>query len=86
MLQTGLFAAAGVATSLIAPFTVLVMKDCNERLHELAVIHRGEKEDMSASETAEVEGLLAQWIKLNYLRACLPLVGSILAAFAPLSF
>ncbi|GAB7340964.1 hypothetical protein MBLNU457_7305t1 [Dothideomycetes sp. NU457] len=87
MLQTGMFAAAGIVTSLIAPFTVFVMKNCNGRLHELAAKHSGgEKDDMSLSEIAETEELLAQWIKLNYLRACLPLVGSVLAALAPLSF
>lgn len=85
MLQTGMFAAAGIVTSLIAPFTVLVMKQCNGRLHELTAVHRGEKGDMSPSETAETEELLAQWIKLNYLRASLPLVASVLAALAPLS-
>lgn len=87
ILQTAMFAGAGIVTSLIAPFTVFVMGRCNGRLHELAAKYRSDgKNDMSTLDVDEVERLLAQWIKLNYLRASLPLVGSVLAAIAPLAF
>jgi len=87
MLQTAMFAGAGIVTSLIAPFTVVIMGKCNGRLHELAAKYRGNgKSEMSTSDLNEVEHLFAQWIKLNYLRACMPLIGSLMAALAPLTF
>jgi len=87
MMQSAMFAGAGVTTSLIAPFTIFIMGTCNGRLHELAATYPGtDKSEMTPSEVDEVRALLTQWIRLNYLRACFPLAGSILAALAPFAF
>jgi hypothetical protein len=68
------FAAGGVASVGIVPFTLLFIAGINSRL--ISAIDSKAAKDMSQDLAKE---LIKQWGSLNALRACIPLVGTCLA-------
>ncbi|KAG9737537.1 DUF1772-domain-containing protein, partial [Aureobasidium melanogenum] len=72
---SALFAAAVVSTMAILPFTIVFMRATNNKL--LALAAKAKKDEMSVTETEDVEGLLERWAALNRLRGVLPMVGAV---------
>ncbi|KAG9578227.1 hypothetical protein KCU77_g13097, partial [Aureobasidium melanogenum] len=77
---SALFAIAAVSTMAIVPFTIVFMRATNNRL--LALSAKAKKDEVSVSETEDVEGLLERWTVLNSLRGVLPMVGAVCACVA----
>lgn len=64
----------------IIPFTIVFMRDTNNKL--LAHAAKVKKDELSVTETEEVDSLLEKWTTLNGLRSVLPMVGAVAAGIA----
>ena len=70
-----LYTAAALALPSIVPYTLIVMKATNDRLHQKA----DKADSVSDVETTE---LLRKWKGMNYNRAIFALIGTLLGAVA----
>jgi len=71
------YAAAGVLTLGIVPFTIAVMNGTNQALLQIAA-------DGTAAAVVNdesVRALITQWAGLNFLRSLLPLAGAVLGVW-----
>ncbi|KAI4721819.1 hypothetical protein E4T48_01909 [Aureobasidium sp. EXF-10727] len=75
-----LFVLAAVSTIAIVPFTLVFMKNTNNKLLEYAA--RAKKDELSVTETEDVDALLRRWTLLNSVRGLLPLAGAVAACIA----
>lgn len=64
----------------IVPFTLVFMKNTNNKLLEYAA--RAKKDELSVTETEDVDALLRNWTSLNRVRGLLPLAGAVAACIA----
>ena len=64
----------------IVPFTIVFMRPMNNKL--LAHAARAKKDELSVTETEDVEALLERWTALNRLRGVLPMAGAVAACIA----
>lgn len=64
------YAAAGVGTIAIVPFTLIVMAPTNDTLFELL--------ETTGVSLDTVQGLIVRWVWLHAFRSVFPMVGSIL--------
>lgn len=78
-----LFWVAAALTVGIVPYTLILMKSTNDKLHRFA--KKAEKEELSTYEIGESEQLLKRWGTLNAVRSLLPLTGAILAGVVVLA-
>lgn len=62
------------------PFTVAFMMATNNKLLKYA--EKAKKDDLSVTETEDVDGLLKRWTFLNGVRGLFPLVGAVAAGIA----
>ncbi|GAD96241.1 C6 transcription factor [Paecilomyces variotii No. 5] len=78
---SGLYCAAGVLTLGIIPFTFIAMARTNNTLMSRS------KEELAPSQStsAELDGLLRDWISLNGVRSLFPLVASFVGILAVFS-
>lgn len=74
-----LYTTAMALIPCIVPFTLALMRGTNEKLMVKA---RGEGKAENARSDSETRELLAKWRKLNYGRAAMVLLGSVLACVA----
>ncbi|OCK80119.1 DUF1772-domain-containing protein [Lepidopterella palustris CBS 459.81] len=73
-----LYSASAVLVTAIVPFTLIVMKPTNDKLHAKA-----DASEESKAETDEtVDELMNKWYWLNVVRASLPGVGAVVGAMA----
>ncbi|KAI5236526.1 DUF1772-domain-containing protein [Aureobasidium subglaciale] len=75
-----LFAVAAVTTIGIVPYTIAFMTTTNNQL--LAYAEKAKKDDLSVTETEDVDVLLQRWTSLNRVRGLLPLAGAVAAGLA----
>ncbi|KAK5999908.1 hypothetical protein QM012_004996 [Aureobasidium pullulans] len=75
-----LIAIAAVSTMAIVPFTVAFMRSTNNKLLTLAA--KAKKDELSVTETEDVDSLLEKWTSLNRLRGVLPMAGAVAACIA----
>lgn len=73
--KTKLYVLAALAVSGVIPFTALVMSSTNSALAALAT-------GSTRAADSEIMELLNRWIRMNYVRSCLPLLGSVLGLLA----
>lgn len=64
----------------IVPFTIVFMRPTNNKL--LAHAAKAKKDELSVTETENVDSLLERWTSLNRLRGVLPMVGAVAACLA----
>lgn len=64
----------------IIPFTIVFMRDTNNKL--LAHAAKAKKDELSVTETEDVDSLLEKWATLNGLRSVLPMAGAVAAGVA----
>lgn len=77
------FAAAGLSTFFIIPFTVAFLKSTNDRLIAVAEKKKETSPSPSPSPLSEgsVRSLIKKWGDLNAVRAVVPLIGTGLAVW-----
>lgn len=78
-----LYAAAGLATFSILPYTVVVLMPTNKELMKRAKI-AGDMEHVEDKFAAESEEVLATWSTLSNVRVVLPMVGAWFGLYAAL--
>ena len=81
--STGLtrkYIAAGLFTLGIVPYTLMVMAKTNEQLSAKAVDVPTEKSEIA--DGPEVKELVNSWIKMNFVRGMLPLLGTVFGLHA----
>jgi hypothetical protein len=77
------YAAAASMVMLVMPYSLVVMKDLNERL--LAAGRRlGKRSEIGVAEDEGVKKLVDGWATRNFFRALLPLVGGLVGTWAAL--
>lgn len=79
--RTWLFAASGVTTLSIIPYTLGIMLPTNRALEakEDAASAKSQKDSDTNGVTEETADLIQKWRRFNMFRGLLPLVGSLLA-------
>ncbi|THX18353.1 DUF1772-domain-containing protein [Aureobasidium pullulans] len=77
---TPLFAIAALSTFGLMPFTIAFMMGTNNKLLKYA--EKAKKDDLSVTETEDVDGLLKRWTFLNGVRGLFPLAGAVAAGIA----
>ncbi|CAD0110381.1 unnamed protein product [Aureobasidium uvarum] len=75
-----LFAIAAVSTMAIVPFTIVFLNPTNNKL--LVYAAKAKKDELSVTETEDVDALLEKWTFLNRVRGFLPLAGAVAASIA----
>jgi len=69
-----MFAAAGITTMIIVPYTLILMAPTNDTLFRL----EKDSEVTSATSLVEAQNLVRKWGWLHVVRSLFPLAGAIL--------
>lgn len=76
------YAAAGIISFSILPWTVAVMMTSNKELMRRAKVSKEEAESLKFGEDSAK--ILARWDSMNYVRAVLPMIGAWVGLYAML--
>jgi Domain of unknown function (DUF1772) len=76
-----LYTAAAIIIPCIVPFTLLFMRPTNNAIHAKKAFYSSAVGAGIATD-AELSRLIAKWTVLNYTRSLLPLLGTLLGAWA----
>ena len=82
-----LYVAAAVATGANIPYTLILMMNTNSKLQALrkAVDEGAEIDGKGSRKGKEARELVGRWMRLNFIRGCLPLGGVIFGLWATLA-
>lgn len=76
------YAVGGLATFAILPWTIAVMMPTNKELMRRVKVAKEETEGLAFGKDSEK--ILAQWDRMNYVRAVLPMIGAWVGLYAAL--